>query len=230
MTLRDDVDSLQEKARKLTELQQEAQLSIDNLPVIREAIVSPETRLNAVPESARTEVSWEEVSKRVASEMGRASEAIQTRSNLSPAPSVDLTRAIQEDLRRVEYRAEEGFRAFSQEVTELRTWISNALSDTVHDAHKSQGTINERITETQTHLKGLKKAETYLHSKSSESGGASAPASVSGQHRQSPVVRARVASASSAAPSTASGPRAGHASPGTPPPTTLADTPARSTV
>ena len=44
-------------------------MSVDNLPVLRAAISFLETRMSAMPAPASTEVSWEEVSERVASEV-----------------------------------------------------------------------------------------------------------------------------------------------------------------
>ena len=48
---------------KLTDLQRGVQVSVDNLPVLRDAISSSETRMNTMSAQAPTEVSWDEVSE-----------------------------------------------------------------------------------------------------------------------------------------------------------------------
>ena len=73
-SLRTAVDRLQEQARRRMELQHGIQVSVDNLPVLRDAVASLESRMSTAPAPASTEVSWGEVSERAASEMGRASE------------------------------------------------------------------------------------------------------------------------------------------------------------
>ena len=136
---------------------------MDNLPVLRDAIVSLETRVNGMPMQAPTEVSWEEVSERVASEVVRASEewinermvseverVIQTQSNPSPVPSGDRARASQEDLRRLESQTEAGFKAFSKEDTDLKAWINAALSDAQHTAHADRKEFNDRMADTRS--------------------------------------------------------------------------------
>ena len=97
-----------------------------------------------------TEVSWEEVSERVASEVGRASEilnermltevgrVIQTRSNSSPETS-DPKRATQEGIHRLDSRVEVSLRLFLCEVVEFREWMSKALSDQANQAYMIQG-------------------------------------------------------------------------------------------
>ena len=80
---------------------------------------------------------------------------IPTRSNPSPVPSVDHTRAPQEDLRRLESRTEAGFRAFSKS----NHWSQGmdkccALWRTAYCADREA--FSERMADTRSSLKGLR--------------------------------------------------------------------------
>ena len=106
-----------------------------------EAIANLEARMNLPPPRVPTDVSWEAVSDRVASEITRASEtlnermvtelerAIQTLPNSSPATSSEQSRVVQEDIRRLDSRVEVSLRAFSREVEELREWMTQAIGE-----------------------------------------------------------------------------------------------------
>ena len=96
-----------------------------------------------------TDVSWEEMFERVASEVGRASETwnermasevervVQKRSPPPPVPTANLNRATQEDLCRLDARVEAGFRAFSREIVDLKEWANAALSTTCARTERS---------------------------------------------------------------------------------------------
>ena len=70
----------------------------------------------------------------------------QTRSNPSPASSVDYTRASQEDLQRLESRTEARLKECAKENTDLKSWINAALSDMQHTAHAARTAFNEEVT------------------------------------------------------------------------------------
>ena len=80
--------------------------------------------MDAVASQAQTDVSWEAVSERVTSEIERTSEewvtgrvasevgrVTQTRSNASPATSIDQARVTQEELSRVEAKTNTSLKA-----------------------------------------------------------------------------------------------------------------------
>ena len=50
---RSDISELKEKVRRLVDRQHETQVSVDNLPVLRDAIVSSETRVKCLRELLR---------------------------------------------------------------------------------------------------------------------------------------------------------------------------------
>ena len=103
--------------------------------------------MNNRSQRAPTDASWEAVSERVASEVGRSSEILnermltdvkqvmRTRSNSSLATTSDPHRATQEDVRRLDFKVEVSLTIFSREVAEFREWMSKAISDQANQAH-----------------------------------------------------------------------------------------------
>ena len=141
VALRVDVGELKGKLLKLIDSLRDVQVSVGNISVLRDVICSLETRVSAMTAQAPTEISWETVSEKVASEVGRASEwvnervsteverVMHTRPIATPATSVDPMRVTQKELQRLEARNETALRAYSKEIMDLKTWINAAHSD-----------------------------------------------------------------------------------------------------
>ena len=118
------------------------------VPVLRDAICSLETTVNAMSAQAPTEISWKEVSERVASEVGNASEkwvnermateverVIQTRSTSSPVPSVP----------------------YSCNLRGPAAWANAAHSDMQQSASADKAATDETLSDTRKDLRGLQK-------------------------------------------------------------------------
>ena len=89
----------------------------------RHAIEDLDAKMNILQSRSPTDT-WESVSDRVASEVGRVSatlnervaeveRAMQTHSNSSPATTPDQNRIVQDDLQRLDSKVEVSLRAFS---------------------------------------------------------------------------------------------------------------------
>ena len=148
---------------------------------------------------------WEVVSDRVASEISRVSDILneratsevervfQTHSNSSPATSTDQSRAIQEDIQKLDSKVEVSLRAFSREVEELWKWMAQSIEGQSAQAGREKEVIRGRFSEAKAQMKGLRSnalaVGSFIHAKfPSRRGGASGPTDSPKQGQSSPRI------------------------------------------
>ena len=103
--------------------------------------------MTALAPQVPTDISWEAVSERVASETERTSEewvagrvasevqrVTQTRSNGSPAISIDQARVTQDGLSCIVAKTNTSLKALSKEIANLKAWRNDAHNDTQRNA------------------------------------------------------------------------------------------------
>ena len=104
---------------------------------LRHAIEDLDAQMTVLQSRFSTD-SWEFVSDRVASGVGRMSatlndrvaevgRAMQTHSNSSPPAVSDRTHAVQEELQSLDSKVDVSLRAFSREVEDLREWMTQSI-------------------------------------------------------------------------------------------------------
>ena len=176
---------------------QETQRITDNIPILRDAICCLESRVNVMTAQAPTDISWEAVSERAASEVEKTfeewvNERVATEvekghadQNASPALSSDPAQVTQDELQQVEARATATFKALSTEMLHLKAWVGATSSDTQQSALTDKAFVDGNLKEACKDLKNLQKylkqVDAILKARFSASEGASAHASESGQ-------------------------------------------------
>ena len=148
-SLGEEVEELRSSIELQAEFEQFRQQDRRRMLDLRDTVANLEARVNLLRPRAPTDVSWEAVSERVASDVSRASEtlndrmipevvrAIQTHSNSSPIQTHSNSSPAPEDIQGLDSKIGVSLRAFSHEVEEWG-WMTQTIEGQASQADRER--------------------------------------------------------------------------------------------